>query len=380
MIDHRTGPRLRFEEEVLFALRALYSKYGYSCYRMNKFEEYDLYVNYRDFLVGEGVITFTDTNGRLMALKPDVTLSIVKHIKDEPGVVHKLYYNENVYRVSQKTHRFKEIMQVGLECIGAIDTYCICDVLTLAAESLRRISPHCVLDISHLGIISSIIEGFSFSDGARKRVLKYISEKNIHELKEFCEQSGVEENKTSVLLRLVDLCDPPAIAMPKLRELLSVTGSPTIRNCLRRLEEVVALLDDAGLSDILRIDFSVVNDLNYYNGIVFRGFVEGAPAGVLSGGQYDRLMKKMKHQSGAIGFAIYLDQLERLAPESRKYDVETLLLYSREDDPAQVRRAVEKLTSDGSSVMAQKEIPAGIRYKKLMRLNGNEVEPIEDDA
>ena len=60
-------------EQTAFTLRALYRRYGYIPYRMGKFEEYDLYSRNKDFLVSDSVITFTDTNGRLMALKPDVT-------------------------------------------------------------------------------------------------------------------------------------------------------------------------------------------------------------------------------------------------------------------------------------------------------------------
>ena len=73
-------------ERIGFLLRSLYAGYGYNRYRMGKFEEYDLYSRNKDFLFSEGVITFTDTNGRLMALKPDVTLSIVKNRKDTPPV------------------------------------------------------------------------------------------------------------------------------------------------------------------------------------------------------------------------------------------------------------------------------------------------------
>ena len=115
------------------ALRSLYSRYGYSRYKMNKFEEYDLYAKNKDFLISDSVITFTDMDGKLMALKPDVTLSIVKNTRDEPGI-RKLYYNENVYRVSKGTHSFKEIMQVGLEAIGQIYEYCIYEVLKLAEK------------------------------------------------------------------------------------------------------------------------------------------------------------------------------------------------------------------------------------------------------
>ena len=88
------------EEKVSFKLRALYGKYGYTQYKMSKFEEYDLYVKNKDFLVSDNVITFTDTDGKLMALKPDVTLSIIKNSKDLCDGLTKVYYNENVYRVS----------------------------------------------------------------------------------------------------------------------------------------------------------------------------------------------------------------------------------------------------------------------------------------
>lgn len=74
----------------------------------------------KDFLVSDRVITFNDTNGKLLALKPDVTLSIIKNTEDAPGIKTKLCYDEKVYRPSGSTHRFKEITQIGLECIGDI--------------------------------------------------------------------------------------------------------------------------------------------------------------------------------------------------------------------------------------------------------------------
>ena len=95
---------LKNEERVLFNLRALYQRYGYAQYKMSKFEEYDLYVRNKDFLVSDHMITFTDTNGKLMALKPDVTLSIIKNTQDVSDAVEKVYYNENVYRVSRGDH------------------------------------------------------------------------------------------------------------------------------------------------------------------------------------------------------------------------------------------------------------------------------------
>ena len=128
------------KEKAMFALRSLYASHGFSMYRMSKFEEFELYASNMDFLDSGQIITFTDTDGMLMALKPDVTLSIVKNNRHIGNRIIKLFYNENIYRVSPKTHYFKEIMQVGLEYIGEIDLCVLCEVISLAAKSLHKIS------------------------------------------------------------------------------------------------------------------------------------------------------------------------------------------------------------------------------------------------
>ena len=128
--------QLSVNERFSLSLRTLYSQYGYTQYKMSKFEEYDLYAKNKDFLISDSVITFTDLNGKLMALKPDVTLSIVKNSLDDPECIQKHYYAENVYRSVKGAHGYKEIMQVGLECLGCVDDYCLGEVLMLAAKSL----------------------------------------------------------------------------------------------------------------------------------------------------------------------------------------------------------------------------------------------------
>jgi len=168
MIFH--GLDLQKEEEAVFLLRSLYEKYGFSQYKMNKFEEYDLYVQNKDFLISDGIITFTDTNGKLMALKPDVTLSIVKNSTEEEGCVEKVYYDENVYRVSSGSNSFKEIRQVGIECIGAVDFYQISEVLCLAAKSLKTLSEETVLDISDFGVLTELAEAFEIDPVLKKKL------------------------------------------------------------------------------------------------------------------------------------------------------------------------------------------------------------------
>ena len=366
--------QLGFIENVMFSLRTLYNTYGYAQYTMSKFEEYDLYARNKDFLISDSVITFTDNNGKLMALKPDVTLSIVKNSKDEPNTVQKVFYNENVYRVSKGSHSFKEIMQVGLECLGAIDDYCICEVLTLAAESLQHISPACILDVSHIGLLSDLIDRMGVPSEKKAELFKCIGEKNTHELQNICREVGVDDVAIGTLKQVVTTVGKPSNVLPKLSVLLSDLPS------WGDFEHIIRALENDAISEKLRIDFSVVDDIHYYNGIVFKGFINGLPAAVLSGGQYDKLMQKMKRQSGAVGFAVYMDMLERLDNTASEYDVDVVLLYDETTDLAILRGKVSELIQGGFRVLAQREKTETIRYKQLMKLRGNEVEILENNA
>ena len=353
-----TAYPLKPEERVLFALRALYQGYGYSQFKMGKFEEYDLYVRNKDFLVSDGIITFTDTDGRLMALKPDVTLSIIKNTRDLPGCVQRLCYSENVYRISGSTRSFKEIMQTGLECIGDVDLYCLCEVISLAEKSLRTIDERCVLDISHMGVVSALVDGLNLDGEARAALLKCIGEKNADGARKLCRGGA-----TGGILALIAVHGAPEEAIAALRPWCAEGAA---KAALDELAAVTGALEAIGC-DRVRVDFSIVNDMNYYNGIVFRGYIDGIPAGVLSGGQYDKLMQRMGRQARAVGFAIYMDLLERLAVTPQPYDVDTVLLYGDGDDPAAVHRAVQRIAGSGRSVTAQKAVPDKLKCRALAR-------------
>lgn len=356
---------LSFNEKVVFALRSLYSSRGYSQYKMSKFEEYDLYATNKDFLISDSVITFTDTNGKLMALKPDVTLSIIKNIKDEPDTLNKVFYNENVYRISGGSHTYREIMQAGLECFGNIDSYSISEVLTLAAKSLKTISNSCVLDISHLGLIENIFESFNIPKLARTKMLKFIGEKNIHELVKCCEELGVEQENINALKILVSTSGNPDKVIPTLiNELNGKTDVTALEDMKIILESV-----SPSLKPMLRIDFSVVNDIKYYNGIVFKGFIEGIPTSVLSGGQYDKLMKKMNRRSLAIGFAVYLDMLERFAMTSNEYDCDILLTYSKNTNLCDLNKFADELAQNGQRVLVLDKPSENIKYRKIINFD-----------
>ena len=351
---------LKQEEKAVFALRQLYRQYGYLPYQMSKFESYEYYIQNKDFLISDRITTFNDTSGKLLALKPDVTLSIIKNGEDIPGYKQKVCYNEHVYRVSGNTHQFKEIMQAGLECIGDIDLYDMFEVVSLAARSLALIAEDFAVQISHLGILGAVLDRVCPDKGFQQKAMECLKSKNTHDLSRLCREYGAEEG---LLVQLAAAYGPRRQVIRQL-EAMGCAGA-----ALEELRELSALLDTLPWGEKIHFDFSVVNNRNYYNGIVFQGYLSGICESVLAGGQYNKLMEKLERKSGAIGFALYLDLLEQLRGEELPYDVDVLLLYSAGDDKQALARTVAQLTAQGLTVSAQKSIPQKLRYRQLMTLS-----------
>ncbi len=303
---------LKQDELLKLKLRFLYEQYGYRKYTMSRFEEYGLYLENRNFLINDAVITFTDLDGRLLALKPDVTLSIVKH---SLGGEQKLYYTENVYRPDRAKRSFKEIEQVGLERIGAIDNASVAEVVALAAKSLKIVSEESLLEISHHGFVNSLLSVITSDHALRTKLFTLISEKNVHGIVDAANSADISDEYVGILKK-----------MPLLSGSFDKVISAARSVCLcdemhKALDEIAALNERLNAFDGLcsiQYDLSLVGAEDYYNGVVFNGYVHGSPFRVLSGGRYDALLKRFGKQNGALGFAIYLDELEHLFVSTKK--------------------------------------------------------------
>lgn len=348
---------LKREEQAVFALRELYEGHGYRPYKMSQFEEYDLYVRNKEFLSSGQVITFPARDGRLLALKPDVTLSIVKNAPEKPGMVEKLYYNESVYRSDSATGDIRELTQAGLECVGDLQPYDVSEVVLLAVKSLSLLGKTCILDISHVGLLQAVLS--QLPAGIREAAGQCLQQKNPHELKLVCDQC--DEITVQKLSALIEFAGCAEEVLPKLR---SVMDKPEEQAALSELSQVLTILSNRGLGTYVRVDFSLGGSMAYYNGLVFRGYLPGIPEAVLSGGQYDRLPSGMGKRSRAIGFAVYMDLLERLEEAGDAFDVDAVLICKAGEDPVKVDQVANSLSAKGSLLVCM-QIPDGCRPRRV---------------
>lgn len=315
---------LQPKERASFALRALYEAAGCRKYHMGRFEEYGLYQANRSFLSSEQVITFTDLDGRLLALKPDVTLSIAKTAQPAPGETLRYYYHENVYRPSAESHTFKEISQMGLEMLGAVGEAQVQQAVCLAARSLDALGADWVLEVSHMGYLFGLFDALGVPDAARAKLLEKLREKNAHELRAAAGAAGLADAAADILCSVLSLCGSYADTLAKAAALCR---NDAMRAAVAELEALAVPLEKAG--GVIRLDMTLAGEMEYYNGLVFQGYLKALPRPLLKGGRYDLLMQKFTPGAGAIGFAVYLDELDRLSaplPPVQKNSTDRVML------------------------------------------------------
>ncbi len=370
----------RFEtrrEQLTLRLRSLYERLGYTRFSMRRFEEYALYLENKSFLKSESVLAFTNPDGMLMALKPDVTLSIVKHARREREGLERVYYQESVYRLAPTAREFVEIDQLGVELLGEVDACATAEVARLAMESLRAVGPAYVLDVSHMGFASGLFAAAGLTPDTQEQLNGFIRQKNGHELAQALVEARVPASFAERIGALLTLAGPFPETLAAAKALCVSTD---MEAALAELDALYAALAAAGLAGCVRLDFSMLNDQSYYNGVVFQGYVEGAPRVVLSGGRYDPLMRRFGKAGDAIGFAMYLDELDRVLADSRAWDADVLALYREGDDAAKVSAAVFALAAQGLKVFAAKRAPADFRAARTLAFTGEAFEEVGQNA
>lgn len=361
------------DEITVLKLRSLYEGCGFQKFRMSKFESYDFYAKNKDFLVGNRIITFSNLDGKLMALKPDVTLSIVKNA-DNNASRQKLYYTENVYRESKDVHEFKEIFQVGLEVMGNIDLFESFEIITLAIKSLLEIDKNAILDISHMGYTEGLMDCMTTDSTVRNEIHTLFKEKNSHDLIKLADKYCLPKSpvNTAVDIMSSKTSNDEAISVAESNALNS-----KMQDAVNEIKKIYELLKKAGLDKHVRIDLSVTDDPGYYNGILMHGYVHGIPRDILAGGRYDMLMSKMgKNGTHAMGFAIYFDALDRKLHVKEKAHTDTYIIYNENSDIETLLSLSSKLADDNISYTAVTEIPENISGITVYRIDGNEVKEV----
>ena len=313
---------------VLLNIRKMYDSYGYKKISLPSFEEYDLYNENKDF-IDRNVLTVMSPNGKLLALRPDITLSVAKKVsKDQSLKYSKIYYQENTYNLT-KYVGYEEDEQLGIELIGKESTFLDFEIINLAVKSLDIINKKSMIVLSHAGFISSIFENFDLEYEIKEQILDCINRKNSHDIQKILKRNEhISENVKKLIYKIPELSGNLENIE---KELLKYEINVNTKKILSELKQLNSLLMKFYKKSKIIFDFSVVKNLNYYNGIILQGYIEGFPNVILTGGRYDKLFEKFGVDTGAVGFAILTDGLKGYYKDTDKKDFEVLIAYDNSD-------------------------------------------------
>lgn len=352
--------KLTKSEQTALALQSLYEGYGYRKFAMRKFEEYSLYLENKNFLTSEYILTFNDPGGKLMALKPDVTLSILKNSKDSERT-QKTYYRENVYRLDTRSMQYREIAQVGLEVINVSGAVIEAEICELAGKTLSEVDNDYILCISDMEFVSSVIEDILHADAEDKaRIVSFIKSKNAHELREVIDLLGCEPSFAEDFCSLIMFTGDNEEILARAEKLAC---TPRMKKAVQSLRKISALCSDVSK---IRVDLSLLNDGAYYSGLVFCGYVKRIPRAILSGGFYGKMAEKFGCKQGAIGFALILGEIDTYYEEKPEYDVDTVIVYSDGTDCRLLLEKANEYRAKGFSVRIEKSLPEHLCFKEVI--------------
>lgn len=301
-------------------IRELVTARGFSEVITPALEFYDVFTPEGHGIPPENMYKLSDRQGRLMAVKPDLTMPIARlsatRLREQPLPL-RLYYNQSSYRVSpaDSGHR-NEVAQAGIELIGAAGARADLETLYLAigaleAGGLTRFR----LEIGHIGIFNALAARLAFSPEEKEAVRELIVTKNYPALSDLT--GKLPGGAAKALGKLPALFGGEEV----LEELLSIIDGPDIRGPADYLRALLRDLDALGAGEAASLDLGIVGRNEYYTGIVFQGYTEGVGDTVLTGGRYDTLLSDFGEDLPAIGFGIDVDAAARVVRREMAFDL-----------------------------------------------------------
>lgn len=294
------------------SLVELFLSHGFSEIATPSLEFYDVFSDNSATMDGELMYKLVDPHGRILVLRPDNTTPIARIASTRlKGFVPplRLCYNQHVFRVSgYMTGRYDEVSQCGVELIGVSGRRADCEMIITAAEALKSVlGGRFRFEIGHVGFYRSIIDSLPFDDGEKEQIRTLIASKSYASLDELLRPYSASNSACLALRELPKLFGGREV----LGRALSVAPNDEARRTVEYLGELYDVLCGVGLGSEIMIDLGLVQKIDYYTDVVFRGYTLGYGEPVLSGGRYDGLLRDFGADMPAAGFAVDADAIAR---------------------------------------------------------------------
>ncbi|MDL0307737.1 ATP phosphoribosyltransferase regulatory subunit [Clostridioides difficile] len=305
---------LRIEDEVIYSKKRyklkmeidkLFLDEEYFQIEPQLFEEYDEFTTINNKIPEESMVKVV--NGKVMVLRADITTSIIKSLvpRWEDGLKLKLFYNSSIYK-NKNTVGIKEIRQIGCEYLGEASVEADREVVKLALKILEKYNNNFILEVGSSKYIHGLLEELNLNKNCENQIKNLLYTKNTHELKVYIEELKIKREVKELLSNILSLQGNLYNVIEKSNKFYC---NNKMKQALEELKQVNNLIEECNFLDKARFDLSMITMLDYYEGIMFRGYYPNSYKEILSGGRYDSLTKEYGKEIPAIGFTLSVDEL-----------------------------------------------------------------------
>ena len=291
------------------AIRTALEVCGYSEVITPAVEYFDVFAQANPELDQENMLKIIDRSGRICVARPDNTTPIARIAAtrlDDAALPVRLYYSQKVFRSVMAGHGHKgEFLQVGAELIGADGLEADKDILSAAFGALTGTgADNFRIELGHAEIYKALIEELGVDEQTAESVRRLIENKSFAALGDALAPYG-DRPAAKALRAMPQLFG----GMEVLDEVEALTGNVRVLGAVSYLRRLYKALDEAGYGSRIMIDLGLVHEMDYYTGVMFRGYIGGAGAAILSGGRYNALCAKFGKDMPAGGFGIDVESV-----------------------------------------------------------------------
>lgn len=316
---------LKFKIET--AAREVFARHGYHVVQPPMFEYYDVY----DAAVtkAENMFKFFDNNGRMLALRPDLTTSVARIAATKPlgELPYRIAYSGSAFRNDEtfSNDRRREFSQAGIELIGNSGTDADAEVIEIAIEALLKFGvKDFQIDLGHADYYKGLAEIAGLDPIVSDKLRANINDKDFVAIEGILDGIDIDEKLKEVFMELPKMFGGIETAVAAAKN--PIIGEKS-RAALENLISVYEILKGKGLDKYISTDLGMVPNLDYYTGIIVKGFAKGVAFPICSGGRYDNLTEKFGKALPATGIAIGIERVMTALSDIRERNDENASEY-----------------------------------------------------
>ena len=283
---------------------------GYEDIQTPSFEYFDLFSGNIGTTDTRGLYKFSDNDGQTMVLRSDFTPSIArcaaKYFLEDNKTLRLTYKGNTFINAADLQGKLKETTQMGIELIGEDGEPSDYEIIRLAADTLKSSGlSKFKISIGNAEFFKGLCEECCIDNDSEMILRKFISNKNFFAALDYMKENSFSGEIIDRIMAVNDLVGSEEM----LKEAYSIVNNKRSIKALDALCSVYSSLKEAGLSEYVFFDMTMLSKYQYYTGIIFNGYALGNGEAIVKGGRYNNLLGQFGKDAPAIGFVVMTDNL-----------------------------------------------------------------------